>query len=283
MRRIYKPNNVTTSEKYFLLGDIELTSSAETDCRASQDIYEEDEDATSIPEDVDEATEKTESDSPPTAKRHVNRTTVQDIAQLEELRNQIITQATSEATRLIEEGHAKANTEYREAIARAAQQIEQDRQAARTQGRQEALSQTVQDIADCIRNIEKTITRLESAQAAFITGYEQDLKWTALEIAQKILMDTINADETRLVPLVMAAVNTVGNAPWLSVEISEHMTALLTQLQQKLKDNSAGKVNIRLIDAPSDTCVVETPDKFFDASITQQIENLKGYFAAEQG
>ncbi len=285
MRRIYKPNNVTTSEKYYVLGDTDSPMAAGAEPQASSDSLEEDQEASIeiLDQPGSESAGGPES-STPNSVRHAGRATVQDVVQLEQLRDQIIAQATSEAARLIEEGHAKAQAEYREAIARAAAQIEHDRQAACVQGRQEAVAQTTKDISNCIQNIEKAIARLESAQAAFITGHEQDLKWMALEIAQKILMDTINADDTRLVPLVMAAVNSVGNAPWMSVEISEHMTGLLTQLQQKLKDNpSAGRVNIRLIDAPPDTCIVETPDKFFDASITQQIENLKGYFAAEQG
>ena len=224
-------------------------------------------------------------DAPPARAipRHTVHDTVQELAQLEALRGQIIAQATSEAARLIQEGHARAQAEYNDILARAAGQIERDRQTACEEGRQRAFSQTLQDITGCVRDIEQTLTRLESMQAVFITGYEQDLKWMALEIAQKVLMDTIAADDTRLLPLVMAAVNSAANAPWMTVEISEHMTGLLTQLQQRLKDFPDGRVSLRLVDAPSDTCIVETPDTFFDASITQQIENLKGYFAAEQG
>lgn len=280
MRRIYKPNNVTTSDRYYLLGDAnDHPSVEENDDGVLTDYSDKDAVSRQGPEELSgDAVEK--ADRPPSARHH---TTVQDVAQLEQLRDQMIAQATAEATRLIEEGHAKAQAEYQDTLARAAEQIERDRQAALEEGKQRGLTQTMQDITNCIRDIQQTLARLESAQAGFITGYEQDLKWMALEIAQKILMDTIAADETRLVPLVMAAVNSVNNAPWMSVEISEHMTGLLTQLQQRLKNvPTAGRVNIRLIDAAPDTCIVETPDTFFDASITQQIENLKGYFAAEQ-
>ncbi len=282
MRRIYKPNNVTTSDKYFLLGDTGAhTSDLECDDELALDRFEEDE----CPETENGDSEKLQDGQKcSTSKRSAARSTMHDIAQLEQLRDQIIAQATAESTRLIEEGHAKAQAEYQAAIARAAEQIERDRQSACAQGQQQAFAQTTQGITDCIRNIEQTLVQLESAQASFITGYEQDLKWAALEIAQKILIDTITADDTRLVPLVMAAVNSVSSAPWMSVEISEHITGLLTQLQQNLQDSTVSdKVSIKLIDAPLDTCIIETPDKFFDASITQQIENLKGYFAVEQG
>ena len=286
MRRIYKPDNVTTSDKCFLLGDTgQHTLIQECDDELALDCFEEDESPVGLGTQNDDSAEKLQDgEKGPTAKRHAARGTLQDIVQLEQLRDQIIAQATAESARLIEEGHAKAQSEYQAAIARASEQIERDRQSACAQGQQQAFAQTTREITDCIRNIEQTLAQLESAQASFITGYEQDLKWAALEIAQKILIDTITADDTRLVPLVMAAVNSASSAPWMSVEISEHMTGLLTQLQQKLQDSTVSdKVSIKLIDAPLDTCIIETPDKFFDASITQQLENLKGYFAVEQG
>ncbi len=283
MRRIYKPSNVTTSEKYFLLGDVVDLSSAEDDDDRALTDYSEDETAPQGANHPDDLAESEDAPQNRSVRRHAVHGTVQEMAQLEQLRDQIIAQATSEAARLIQEGHAKAQAQYNETLARAAEQIEHDRQTAREEGRQQAFAQTTQDIINCIRDIEQTLARLESAQAGFITGYEQDLKWMALEIAQKILMDTIADDEARLVPLVMAAVNSAGSAPWMTVEISERMTGLLTQLQQKIKDFSTGRINLRLVDAPPDTCIVETPDTFFDASISQQIENLKGYFAAEQG
>ncbi len=282
MRRIYKPGNVTTSDKHFLLGDVVDASAGENGRCASPDYSEE----SAVFQDTNQPDDLPECEDAPQSRPALRRPaagTVQEMAQLEQLRDQIIAQATSEATRLIQEGHTKAQAEYNDMLARAAEQIERDRQTACKEGRQQAFTQTAQDIAGCIRDIEQTLARLESAQAGFITGYEQDLKWMALEIARKILMDTIADDDTRLTPLVLTAVNSVGSAPWMTVEISEHMTGLLTQLQQKLKDFSAGRVNLRLVDAPPDTCIVETPDTFFDASITQQIENLKGYFAAEQG
>lgn len=287
MRRIYKSGHVTTSEKFFLLEDVAdhstatensddtWTDRAEADGASSQDLADQN---TVTPEDEDSPSAR------PASRRSATYGTVQEIAQLEQLRDQMIAQATSEAARLLQEAHAKAQLEYNEALARAAEQIEHDRQTACEEGQQQAFAQTTQDIIGCIRGIEQTLARLESAQAGFITGYEQDLKWTALEIAQKILMDTIVADDTRLVPLVMAAVNSASGAPWMTVEISEHMAGLLTQLQHKINSLSdTGRINLRLVDAPPDTCIIETPDRFFDASITQQIENLKGYFAAEQG
>ena len=276
MRRIYSPDNIITSEQAFLLGDAVDSARTQSPGDATPPDYraERDDDPCAPPDD----------DCLPHAANRAAGYAAQETARLEALRDQIIAQATSEAARLIQEGHIRAQTEYNNALVRAAEQIERDRQTACQEGRQQAYAQTVQAITGCIRGIEQALIRLESAQATFITGYEQDLKWMAIEIAQKILMDTVAEDDTRLLPLVLAAVNSVDNAPWMTVEISEQVTGLLTQLQQHLAGLSdTGRIGLRLIDAPPDTCIVETPDTVFDASITQQLENLKGYFAAEQG
>ncbi len=275
MRRIYRPDNIITSEQAFLLGDAVDFTRDQSGGDAPPPDYQAECDYPCAPPDDDHL---------PDAATRAASYAAQETARLEALRDQIIAQATSEAARLIQEGHIRAQAEYNNALVRAAEQIERDRQAACQEGRQQAYTQTVQDITDCIHGIEQALIRLESAQATFITGYEQDLKWMAIEIAQKVLVDTVAEDDTRLLPLVLAAVNSVDNAPWMTVEISEQVTGLLTQLQQRLAGLSdAGRVGLRLVDAPPDTCIVETPGTVFDASITQQLENLKGYFAAEQG
>ena len=284
LRRIIKHQNVATADDFFLLEDLPLSFPHDDDtnlpCSESAPLAE---DATDD-SDFSDTTSSKDYAGNPDVHFQSSRSTAKDIAMLHELRDQIIAQATLESTRLIQEGHARAQAEYQSAISRAKQEIENARQAAIEQGKKEAYEKHASKITDCIARLEEGIARIEGAQAGFINGYENDLKWMALEIAQKILMDTISADEARLVPLVMAAVNSAKNAPWISVEISENMTCLLAQLQQELQSLPfAGKVSLKLVSASDDTCLIETPDRCFDASLTRQIENLKGYFTAEQG
>lgn len=293
MRRIYSPNSVTTLDgsvmlgqqiekpkakkklddaKAFALGDEEIGFDYVAGSGKKKSSLKE-------AKHDDEAFETVEEDE-----KHATINHEREEKRLKELSAQIIAQATTEASRLIEEGHAKAQEEYQNAMRRAQEQISADCKAGRAQGYAEALKEHSAAIKKCVQEVEAAICRIESAQAAFITGYESDLKWTALEIAQKILADTIKADETRLIPLVIAALRSVKSSPWMTVELSENAAGVLSELQEQLKaETFAGKVDFKLIPAPADTCVIETTDKFFDASISQQIENLKAYFSAEQG
>ena len=94
--------------------------------------------------------------------------------------------------------------------------------------------------------------------------------------------DTIRADQTSLSSLVMKAVISAKKEGKLSVEISDKMLDLLSVLQQKLKEAGLeDSVSVKLSSIPEDSCIVETPDRFIDASIPRQIENLKQYFQSE--
>lgn len=277
MRRIIKHANVTTSDDFFLLADVLSEKASLLDEPFDSDAEPTDE----ISVDANQASDKSDS---PEKGAHVSRAHAQEIAQLNALRDQIIAQATSEAARVIQEAHAHAQAEYQSAVNRAAKDIESARQEAMLQGRKEALEAHSAAITDCISALENSISRMEGAQAGFIDGYEKDLKWLALEIAQKVLMDSVADDETRLIPLVMTAINSVKTAPWISVEVSEKMTRLLTQLQKELQALPfSSNISLKLVSGAQDTCLVETPDRCIDASISKQIENLKGYFTAEQG
>lgn len=200
-----------------------------------------------------------------------------------ELCDKMIAQATSEAARLIEEGHARAQAEYSAAISAAQNDIAAEQQKAFTLGRTDAAKACRDEINGCVAKIEDLICRLESDHAAFITGYENDLKWLAIEIAQQILCDTIESDNQKLCSLVLGAVKSVKNARWLKVELSDQMAGVLSTIQQAVESEIPGKAEFKLVSAPADHCVVETPEKVFDASLSQQIENLKIYFANEQG
>ena len=287
MRKIiYRPDHITEDETVVILDEDDIIPKKEE--KEVPEVFVLDGDDPSLKfdkaefeefdeQDEDEELEETE----PRAKKSKKPTEL-DLEQFREMGRMIIEQATAEASRIIEEGHQRAQAEYVAVMQQAQTRIEDDRETARRQGRAEALKSHSQQIENCIKDIGDAICRLESTQAAFITGYENDLKWLAVEIAQKILGDTIRADQTSLSSLVMKAVISAKKEGKLSVEISDKMLDLLSVLQQKLKEAGLeDSVSVKLSSIPEDSCIVETPDRFIDASIPRQIENLKQYFQSE--
>ncbi|MDD3429682.1 MAG: FliH/SctL family protein, partial [Oscillospiraceae bacterium] len=208
-----------------------------------------------------------------------NRVHGREAAELEALREEMIAQAVQESSRILEEAHTRLQADYEAMHKQAAQEAEQARQQAYMQGRAEGLQEQKAALAQCVQALQAGIAKMEGAQASFITGYEQDLKWLAIEIAEKVLCKKISQDETEMTQLIKNAVETVKNANWLTVEVSEQMPNLITALQQELQSAAnAANIDVKSICAPRGTCIIDTPEGFLDVSIDTQLENLKDYF-----
>lgn len=275
--RVFSPDRIETEEEPIILGKSDPVEALSSPSDEEEEKPQDDKDV------WQKLLEQTESDS--IKKNNISLAADELVtANTREICDKMIAQAASEASRLIEEGHARAQAEYSAALRDAAQDIEKERETAQKTGRAEAAAACRDEIIECTAKVEELICRLESEHAAFITGYENDLKWLALEIAQKILDDTISADNSKLCSLVMSAVRSAKGARWMKVELSESMAGILSTLQAALNtEMPEEKVEFKLVSAPFDHCVVETPEKVFDASLSQQIENLKIYFTNEQG
>lgn len=276
--RVFSPSSIETDDEPVILGKSDPEESLLSSSEEEDEEQEENQDVWQKLIKQEESDSLKKNNSVPLAADELVTANTREIC------DKMIAQATSEASRLIEEGHARAQAEYTAALRNAAQAIEEERETARKVGRAEAAAGCRDEIIECVTKIEELICRLESDHAAFITGYENDIKWLALEIAQQILSDTIAADNSKLCSLVMSAVRSAKGARWMKVELSDSMANILSTLQAAVNaEMPEEKVEFQLVSAPSDHCVVETPEKVFDASFSQQIENLKIYFANEQG
>lgn len=290
MRRIFKPGSVEPSDDVVVLDDglpgdfieeeFEDVEHGEDDIIVLNGDTPPPADQNSEPDANAEKREEAPPKSKP-SKRTAERL-AQDIASAERLRDEIIQNAAIEAAKVVEKAHTDAMELYRSTMEKAMTQIEKDREDAIKTGQAAALEEHSAEITACINSIVSAICRMEANQAKLISGYESDLKWLALEIAQKILKQKVEENPACMAPMVEAAIKNCKNAPWITVEISDSVPKLLTELQGIMARSGFGdRVTIKNAKMPIDTCIIETPDKFFDASVSQQLENLKGYFLSE--
>lgn len=195
----------------------------------------------------------------------------------------LLEQARHQAEMIVRDAAQRAQEEYSATMHRAEMEAETLRAQAVQEGRAEGARTQVETIRTCIAGLEASISAMEGSQAGFVTEYEQNLQWVALEIASKLMNKKIQTDDAEMLELVKGAVNSVSGAKWISVEVSSEMPHLLEQLTECLQTASANKkADVRPINAPYGTCLVETPEGIVDASLYKQIENLKEYFAAQQ-
>lgn len=193
----------------------------------------------------------------------------------------IIEKAMEDAEHMRAEAQSEIELARDAMMQQVALEAEQVKQEAYQLGLQMGASAEAETIAQCVQNLELAVARIEGEQAGFMTEYESNLKWLALEIASRVLSKRIEQDDGEMMNLVKAALATVKNAEWIKVELSESMTGLIDALGQELKRTGEERITVHGISAPPGTCIIDSPTSKLDASIHMQLQNLKEYFAQE--
>lgn len=174
----------------------------------------------------------------------------------------------SERERLLAEAHAEAA---------------RIREEAKRQGYEDAYSDLSSRAGQCIQDVYHTLDEMQDRQQEYFLHYERELKHLALEIAQKVLQKTIEEDKTAMRELIKNAVLSIKQSDWVTVELSDTLTALITDLKQEFAQ--AGR-NIDFVpqrDAAPDTCVIRSSQGDTDISVPEQLHNLKQIFDKADG
>ena len=120
-------------------------------------------------------------------------------------------------------------------------------------------------------------------QVDYFEKYERELKYLAIEIAQKMIISRIEEDDLTLNRLVMQTVNASKGSAWLKVEISEHLVGLVDTLKEELKNaDDYCRMEVVPTASPDDTVRVSGEQGTVDASISTQAENLRVAFESAE-
>lgn len=147
----------------------------------------------------------------------------------------------------------------------------------------EALHRKKGELTQCIERVDRQLEQMQEMQSQYMRQYAQELKFLAVEIAEKMILHKIDEDDQILTKLVMQTVAGVKNANWLNVEVSEHLVTLVDTIKQELtRLNLTGRINVSPAACPDDTCRVSTEDGTIVASISVQAQNLREAFRAAE-
>jgi len=206
--------------------------------------------------------------------------------ELEQLAQSISDDAQKKAAAIVENAEAKAeasiNNAEREAsriISDANDRAEQICEEAQKRGFEEGLSRKAQEIDECIAQQKDFMVALKNAQEEKFEEIYSELKYFALDIAEKIVYKKIEDDGEFLGQLVMQALKDFKSAEWVNVEISDQMTQLAEYLENQQKAGAIPQeAKISTSNTESGTIVLESESAIADVSIDTQINNIKGYF-----
>jgi len=195
----------------------------------------------------------------------------------EELYAQTVSGARQEAERISKEILKLAHSEHDVLIKQAEEDAQRIRAEAYREGLERGRQEKREELRTAIENTNRAIQQIELENVQYMHLYEEELKNLAVDVASRIPRKRITPDGHELAELVKAAINSVKDADWITVELSERMPGLLSFLESELKES---RTNAEIVakDLPEDTCIVKTSDGNIDASVTTQLRNVKEYF-----
>ena len=198
----------------------------------------------------------------------------------------ILAEAAEEARKLREKALAQAEEEAEELKRQAHTEGYQAGFAqGMAEGRQEAKVQREQMAAAQEKEITAFLKDAVRARDQLLEDSKQDLKELALAIAEKVIHVCLKSSGDILIRMIEAATAKRRRCEWVQVYIADcdakasvNTVPELTEYLSRLSDR------VRVIPMTGDesgTCIVEMPDEIIDASVSTQLDNLRGIITDE--
>ncbi len=153
------------------------------------------------------------------------------------------------------------------------------------EGRQEAKVQREQMAAAQEKEITAFLKDAVRARDQLLEDSKQDLKELALAIAEKVIHVSLKSSGDILIRMIEAATAKRRRCEWVQVYIADcdakasvNTVPELTEYLSRLSDRVRV---IPMTGGESGTCIVEMPDEIIDASVSTQLDNLRGIITDE--
>ncbi len=143
----------------------------------------------------------------------------------------------------------------------------------------DAINKKKAELKDCIAQVQNLMDELVVAHRQFIEDYTAELKYMAIDIAEKMVLEKISEDEMILQRLVLQSMSSVKNAEWLNVEVSERLVGLVDFLRKELeKPEYNGRAFVIPIAGSDSFCRIITNEGAVVSTIETQANNLRKAF-----
>lgn len=166
----------------------------------------------------------------------------------------------------------RADTRTQQELERIQDQAYQD---AYDKAYRDAFNQKKGEILTCIDGVGRVLDSLEESHKQFLQEYAEQLTDLSISVAEKVMLLKIEEDDSVLQPLVMQAVSTVKNTDWFSVELSNELSDLVFWLQNELEKPEYNRAEVSPGPYPPGTVRINTQGGTVDASVPEQIKNLR--------
>lgn len=143
----------------------------------------------------------------------------------------------------------------------------------------DALTKKKRELKESISSVQNILDELVRRHEEYIEQYTNELKYMAIDIAEKMLLDKISVDDAILKKLVLQNMQSVKNAEWLNIELSERLVGLVDSVKMELEAaDYKGRVNVLAVAEKEDTCRITTEEGTLVSTISAQADNLRKAF-----
>ena len=143
----------------------------------------------------------------------------------------------------------------------------------------DALNKKKRELKDCISDVKTTLDELVKKHEEFMEQYTNELKYMAIDIAEKMICDKIKSDDEVLKKLVLQNIKSVKSAEWINVELSEKLVGLVDSIKTELETPEyKGRTSVVPVADKDDVCRITTEDGTIVSDIGVQADNLRKAF-----
>lgn len=150
------------------------------------------------------------------------------------------------------------------------------KQEAHLAGIREGRTEKQDEIAGYLTELHQKVKEIEQQREDFFEEYQDNLKYLALEIAQRLVYKKIDEDDTYLAELVRAAVKEAREAEWITVTLAKDATVLADKLTAEFAQ-AEKPVEFEAAAEQPGTVYLSASDRTVDASVQTQAENFKAF------
>lgn len=160
-----------------------------------------------------------------------------------------------------------------------ADEIEQLKAESMQKAYSDALQSSKTHITECLNDVDKSLQKMSSDLNSCLQKYFDELKFLAIDIAEKMILEKISEDDLILKKLVLQSVVDAKSAAWQKIELSDQLVSLIDSLKAELSKAEYGEnATLKPVPAAKDVCRIVTKDGITDATISVQADNLRAMF-----
>lgn len=264
MRKVFKPENIFKSDRAVKIPDVEFipepikTDGEETEEKQvlTEEVYEE------------IKTKMRDELAGELGRKKLSAAHERDV---------MMNKAKKEAQKILDD----ANVSRRQILDDASASAETIKQNAYNEGLKKGIADKSELLENLAHYISHSIEQMKKDEEEYFKEYEKQLKYVALEMAEKIIYQKIQEDEMTMYTLVKNAVKTVRGADWIKVETSQKLSGYADSLEKELADSGI-EIELSINETvPEDTCVINTSEGVVIATISEQLSNMKEYISRQ--